>query len=63
MATSLIRLKTSDVISRRGYVVDLANSYTDKDDKLLSDEQIAYADEERGKLAQNEDYLATIYGK
>ena len=63
VATSVIKLKTSDVISRRGYVVDLANSYTDKDDKLLSDEQIAYADEERGKLAQNEEYLAKIYGK
>ncbi len=63
VATSLIRLKTSDIISRRGYVVDLLTSYTDKDDQLLSSEQIEYADEERRKLVQNEDYLAKIYGK
>lgn len=63
VATSLIRLKTSDIISRRGYAVDLLTSYTDKDDQLLSSEQIEYVDEERRKLVQNEDYLAKIYGK
>lgn len=63
VATSVIKLKNSDLISRRGYVVDLANSYTDKDDRLLTEKQIAYADEERNKLAQDGNYLATIYSK
>ena len=63
VATSVIRLENSNILSRRGYVVDLVSSYTDKDDILLDAEQIAYADEERDKLAQNADCLAKIYGK
>ncbi len=61
ISTSVIKLKGSDVVRRRGYVVDLLNSYTDKDELLLGIEEIAYADDERKQLAENEDYLASIY--
>lgn len=61
LATSVIRLKSCDVFERRGYVIDLVNSYTDKDELLLSEEEISFADGVRRELNKNEDKLSDIY--
>ena len=61
IATSVVKLEGNDIISRRGYVVDLLNSYTIKDEMLLTKEQICYVDGEREKLNENKGYLAKIY--
>ena len=63
LATSVVKLKKSDVLRRRGYVVDLIESYTDKDELLLSEEEIAFADSERKKLGQNEGYYKELCDK
>ncbi|MBR2336350.1 MAG: hypothetical protein IKA61_00165 [Clostridia bacterium] len=60
-ATSVIRLKGCDALERRGYVVDLINSYTEKDELLLTKEQIERADCRREGLAKDQDYLVEIY--
>lgn len=61
IATSTVRLEGSDIFKRRGFVIDLGNSYTDKDELLLTDEEIAFADGEREKLGENANYCREIY--
>ena len=61
VATSVIKLKSSDVVSRRGFVVDLNNSYTDKDELLLEESQVCKVDEDREKLTKDPEYLSEIY--
>lgn len=61
VATSNIKLKADDTIKRRGYVIDLASSYTDKDELLLTNEQIELADGKRKELNKNAKYYKEIY--